>query len=58
LTVDGAFLGVRVPPGTARLTLAYRPPGLLAGTAAALGSAVACLALLVVDRRRRGRNRP
>ncbi|HTQ80078.1 MAG TPA: YfhO family protein, partial [Thermoanaerobaculia bacterium] len=31
LTVDGAFLGVRVPPQTARLELRFRPPGLVAG---------------------------
>lgn len=55
LTIDGAFLGVRVPPGTARLALAYRPPGLLAGAALALASAAACLVLLFGTR---GRNRP
>lgn len=42
LTVDGAFLGVVVPAGVSRVELAYRPPGLVAGTALAL------LALLVV----------
>jgi len=57
LTVDGAFLGVRVPPGTARLTLVYRPPGLAAGTAAALASAAVSAALLVAGARRRARGR-
>ncbi len=57
LTVDGAFLGVRIPAGTSRLTLAYRPPGLLAGSALALANAIACAALLLADLggRRRGR---
>jgi len=57
LTVDGAFLGIRVPPGAARLTLVYRPPGLAAGAAAALASAVAAAALLAVSARRRRRAR-
>jgi hypothetical protein len=43
LTVDGAFLGVVVPPGVSRVELAYRPPGLVPGTALAL------LALLIVS---------
>jgi len=57
LTVDGAFLGVRVPPGTARLTLVYRPPGLAAGIAAALASAAVSVALLAAAARRRARGR-
>ncbi len=63
LTVDGAFLGVRVPAGARRLTLSYRPPGLVAGTAAAAASAVLSVALLAAASRRRrrglggGRNR-
>jgi hypothetical protein len=36
LTVDGAFLGIRVPPGVTRLDLRFLPPGLLAGLAAFL----------------------
>jgi hypothetical protein len=42
LTVNGAFLGVVVPPGVSRVELVYRPPGLIAGTVLGL------LALLVV----------
>jgi hypothetical protein len=52
LTVDGAFLGVVVPAGVSRVELAYRPPGLVAGTALAL------LALLVVIGLAARRRRP
>lgn len=45
LTVDGAFLGVRLPAGARRVELSYRPPGLLAGCAAAALSALLQLAL-------------
>lgn len=31
LVVNGGFLGVRVPPGAARVELRFRPPGLRAG---------------------------
>ncbi|HKV10448.1 MAG TPA: YfhO family protein, partial [Thermoanaerobaculia bacterium] len=57
LTVNGAFLGVRVPAGVSRVELRFLPPGLLAGT-------VACgVSLLVIGRaawpgsRRRARRR-
>ena len=36
LTVDGAFLGIRIPPGVTRLDLRFLPPGLLAGLGAFL----------------------
>jgi hypothetical protein len=58
LTVDGSFLGVRVPAGATRLTLVYRPPGLVPGTAAALVSALAAAALLAAAGRRRRRGSP
>ncbi|HEV8241189.1 MAG TPA: YfhO family protein [Thermoanaerobaculia bacterium] len=45
LTVDGAFVGVRVPPGIDRVRLRYLPPGLWPGVAAA---ALGALGLLLV----------
>ena len=60
LTVNGAFLGVRVPAGTTRLDLDFTPPGFRAGVAlgaAALGLLVG-LSLPVVRRRFGGRSRP
>src|SRR6185436_19693307 len=45
LTVDGAFVGVRVPPGVDRVRLRYLPPGLWAGVGAA---AIGALGLLLV----------
>jgi hypothetical protein len=45
LTVDGAFVGVRVPAGVDRVRLRYLPPGLWAGVAAA---AIGALGLLLV----------
>ena len=47
LTVDGAFLGVVVPAGVSRVELAYRPPGLVAGTALAFLALVVVIALAV-----------
>lgn len=51
LTVDGAFLGVVVPPGVSRVELAYRPPGLVAGTALALLALLVVIALAVSGRK-------
>jgi len=48
LRVDGALLGARLGPGSGRLTLRYRPPGIAAGAALSLGG----LALLLLRRRR------
>ncbi|HET9767872.1 MAG TPA: YfhO family protein, partial [Thermoanaerobaculia bacterium] len=44
LTVNGAFLGVRIPPGVERVQLRYVPPGLWPGVAIAV---VGALGLLV-----------
>jgi hypothetical protein len=56
LTVNGAFLGVRVPAGTERIDLDFAPPGFRAGIAlggaAALGLLI--LASLSYVRRRSG----
>lgn len=38
--IHGAYLGVEIPPGTARVELRYRPPGLLSGIAAGLAAAL------------------
>ncbi|MBV8200584.1 MAG: YfhO family protein, partial [Acidobacteria bacterium] len=51
LTVDGAFLGVVVPAGVSRVELAYRPPGLVAGTALGLLALLVVLALAAVGAR-------
>lgn len=61
LRVNGAFLGVRVPPGTASLQLDFTPPGLHAGVAigAVALAGWAALALLGAGRlmpRERRRN--
>ena len=48
LTVNGAFLGVRVPAGVERVRLRYVPPGLWPGVALAVAGA---LGLLVVATR-------
>jgi hypothetical protein len=45
LTVDGAFLGVMVPAGVSRVELAYRPQGLVAGTALGLLALAIVIAL-------------
>ncbi|MEA2691949.1 MAG: hypothetical protein QOJ16_1336 [Acidobacteriota bacterium] len=50
LTVDGAFLGIRVPPGVTHLDLRFLPPGLLAGLVVFLLSALICAALLLAGR--------
>jgi len=47
LTVDGAFLGIRVPPGVTRLDLRFLPPGLLAGLLGFLLAAVVSAVLLL-----------
>jgi hypothetical protein len=60
LTVNGAFLGVRVPAATTQIDLDFTPPGFRAGVAlgaAALGLLVG-LSLAVVRRRFGGRSRP
>jgi hypothetical protein len=51
LTVNGAFLGVVVPAGVSRVELAYRPPGLVAGTVLALLALLVVLALTVAGGR-------
>ena len=43
LTVDGAFIGVRVPAGVDRVRLRYLPPGLWPGVAAAVAGALGLL---------------
>ena len=45
LTVNGAFLGVRVPAGVERVRLRYLPPGLWPGVAAAAAGALGLLVL-------------
>jgi len=47
LTVNGAFLGVRLPAGASRVELRFLPPGLLAGCAA-FGAAVLAVLLLLL----------
>jgi hypothetical protein len=60
--VNGAFVGVRVPAGTERVELRFRPPGLMAGLALFAVSAAVVLWLLFSGRSaRRGlprRDRP
>jgi hypothetical protein len=46
LTVNGAFLGVRVPEGVSRIELRFVPPGFVAGCLAFAVSALAVLFLL------------
>ncbi len=53
LTVNGAFLGVRVPAGETEIVCRYRPPGLRAGAAISAASA-GILALLGLAVFRRG----
>jgi hypothetical protein len=45
LTVDGAFLGIRVPPGVTRLDLRFLPPGLVPGLVAFLIAGLVSAAL-------------
>jgi hypothetical protein len=45
LTVNAAFLGIRVPAGVDRVELRYTPPGLEAGAALALASLAALAAV-------------
>jgi membrane protein YfhO len=54
VTVDGAFLGVRVPAGVGPIELRFLPPGLLAGCVACL-LAAAVVAVLFLRHRVRGR---
>ena len=49
--VNGAFLGVRLPPDAARLALVYRPPGLAVGSTLSALAAIALLAALSVRRK-------
>ncbi len=63
LTVDGAFLGVRLPAGVTRVELRYLPPGFVAGCVGFGISAVAVLLLITFRSaapalRRRARPRP
>jgi len=51
LTVNGAFLGLRVPPGTHRIELRYLPPGFVPGMGLGGLSLLVCGLLLL----RRGR---
>jgi hypothetical protein len=51
LHVDGAFLGVRVPPGVDRLTLTYRPHGFALGVAIGVAAWAIVAVLLAADRR-------
>lgn len=57
VTVDGAFVGVLVPPRVRRLRLQFRPPGLLAGVALTSLSAALLLALLAGGHLRNRRRR-
>lgn len=50
LTVNGAFLGVRVPDGVSRIELRFVPPGFVAGCVAFAVSALAVLFLLLTGR--------
>ncbi|HVR30439.1 MAG TPA: hypothetical protein VMS86_13010 [Thermoanaerobaculia bacterium] len=52
LRVNGAFLGIRVPPGVEEITLGYRPPGFLWGVSLAAIAVIAVAALLAFDRPR------
>lgn len=58
LAVNGAFLGVVVPAGAREVELAFRPPGLLLGTALGACAALALAALGVLAWRRRHGGRP
>lgn len=54
LTVNGAFLGVLVPPNARRVELVFRPPGLGLGLLLASASTVAAaIGLVAMSRRRR-----
>ncbi len=55
VTVNGAWLGVRLPAGTREVELRYRPPGLVAGLLACLAALAVCawLVLRPVSSRRR-----
>jgi hypothetical protein len=53
VTVDGAFVGVRVPAGVTRVTLAYVPPGFVAGSVAAAAALLVVLRLIWAGRRGR-----
>jgi len=57
LTVDGAFLGVRLPAGTHDVELRYLPPGLGAGLGLAGIAGAACVGLLLYPRVRQRRSR-
>jgi uncharacterized membrane protein YfhO len=63
VVVNGAFLGVHVPPGVSRVDLRYSPPGFLAGVLAGAASGLAVLAFLLLPwakarYRRIGRSSP
>lgn len=51
LTINGAFLGVRVEDGIGELELAYRPPGFTAGLVLSSVSALLLFGLLLGSRR-------
>jgi uncharacterized membrane protein YfhO len=46
LTVNGAFVGVRLPAGATRIELRFLPPGLVAGTVACGASLLGMIGLL------------
>ena len=50
VTVNGAYLGVRLPAGATEVELRYRPPGLLAGLLACLAALAVCGWLLLARR--------
>jgi len=54
LTVNGAYLGVRIPAGVEEIRLIYRPPGLEVGITLAALSLVALGGLFVLAHRRPG----
>jgi Bacterial membrane protein YfhO len=54
LRVNGAFLGIRAPPGVDRIALGYRPPGFVLGSAIGVAALAMVAALLLVDRPRLG----
>ena len=57
LTVNGSFLGVRLPEGVSRVELRFLPPGFVAGCVAFGVSAVAVLFLLFTPLPVRGEGR-
>jgi hypothetical protein len=56
--VNTAYLGVVVPPGVARVDLAFAPPGFRLGAVVSLLGALGVASLAALRRRRRGVPRP